>query len=108
MMQPTMVDIIARIKTPAALISLITFISGLISLLIKSHKCSIAVLKTSAPITTPTQSNIPIHSMVLSFKIRPKQNTNIEIKTCILKLISDNQTTYNPSYAYLNPGILYF
>lgn len=78
-MKPTVLEIIAKNKTPNALISLMTLISGMDSLLFKSHRSSIAVLKISALITMPIQSEIPTHSKLFSLKIKPKENTNKEM-----------------------------
>ncbi len=99
MMMPTRLEIIAKNKTPNALISLIAFISGFISLLAKLHKCSITVLNISAPSTIPMHSKMQTHSIVFSLKIKPAHNTNNEMMICILKLISETQMTLKPSKA---------
>lgn len=99
MIQAIKTDMMATNKTAAALISLITLISGLMSILTKSQKCSITVLKNSEAITIPIQSMIEIHSKLFNLKTIPKQRTHKAMMTCILKLISDIHIAFNPAKA---------
>jgi len=89
----------ATTNTPDAPISLINFISGLISGLIKLDICSIAVLKISAVSTIPIQIKRAIHSAFFKLKNNPKTNTIKVAMTWILKFISDRHIDLNPANA---------
>lgn len=90
------VDMKATNNTAAALISLIILISGLMSMEIRSHIYSIAVLKFSAVMTKQTHNKINSIAEVPSLKINPPPTTSNEVTMCILKLISDNHITLKP------------
>jgi hypothetical protein len=79
MIQPMIVDMKATNNTAAAPRSLIILISGLMSMEIRSHIYSIAVLKISAVMTKQTHNKINSHSDVSSLKINPPPTTINEV-----------------------------
>jgi hypothetical protein len=101
MINPITTEMIVRMNTPDALMSFIAFISGIISLLVISHICSIAVLNISALNTMPIQSKMLTHSKAFKLSPIPRQSTNIAMKKCILKFISVDHTDLSPAIANL-------
>ena len=99
MIHPIMEEIHANIKTPEALISFISFISGFISVLMILDMFSTAVLKTSALMTNPIQSKMAVHSPLFNFNIIPAHTTINEMITWILKLISESHIALQPAQA---------
>ena len=75
MMMPTKIEIIANIKTPAALISFMNFISECLFGLMKLQIFSMAVLNVSAAKTKPIQRKITTNSNLLRFKKIPANKT---------------------------------
>ena len=98
-MHPMIAEDKAITNTPDAPISLINFISGRISGLIKLDICSIAVLKISAVSTIPIQIKRAIHSAFFNLKKNPKTITSNVAMIWILKFISDRHIDFNPANA---------